>query len=156
MHLTTIPREVNCSSRAINREQQVLERRRRQPWPKRFMPLRTPQYCFLINPLFFKREGIGMERLPVRFRPVRARSGPWSTPCGRPIPLAAFRERLNGSRAPLSPLRFLPTLFRAPASDEGRGWLRKVSVSCQASFDPVMSEWGNPMGVMAHKPGMNT
>ena len=29
--------------------------------------------------------------------------------------------------------------------DEGRSSLRKASGSWQASFDPAMSEWGNPM-----------
>ena len=31
-----------------------------------------------------------------------------------------------------------------PRGDEGRGWLRKASGSCQPSVDPEMSEWGNP------------
>jgi hypothetical protein len=28
--------------------------------------------------------------------------------------------------------------------------LRKASGSCQQSFDPRITEWGNPMGVMSH------
>ena len=32
----------------------------------------------------------------------------------------------------------------AITGDEGRGSLRKVSGSWQTSFDPGMSEWGNP------------
>jgi hypothetical protein len=32
----------------------------------------------------------------------------------------------------------------ASRGDEGRGRLRKASGSCQTSFDPGMSEWGNP------------
>ena len=28
--------------------------------------------------------------------------------------------------------------------DEGRGWLRKASGSCQPNIDPKISEWGNP------------
>ena len=32
----------------------------------------------------------------------------------------------------------------ASMSDEGRGRLRNASRSCLASFDPEMSEWGNP------------
>ena len=32
----------------------------------------------------------------------------------------------------------------AITGDEGRGSLRKVSGSWQSSFDPEMSEWGNP------------
>ena len=32
----------------------------------------------------------------------------------------------------------------APVGDEGRGWLRKASGSCQPSVDPEISEWGNP------------
>ena len=33
--------------------------------------------------------------------------------------------------------------------DEGRGRLRKDSGSCQTSYDPDISEWGNPAGVMS-------
>jgi hypothetical protein len=33
-------------------------------------------------------------------------------------------------------------------TEEGRGRRRNASVSCQASFDPGMSEWGNPSQVM--------
>ena len=33
--------------------------------------------------------------------------------------------------------------------DEGRGWLRKASGSCQPSVDPEMSEWGNPARLIA-------
>ena len=32
----------------------------------------------------------------------------------------------------------------AITGDEGRGSLRKVSGSWQTSFDPGISEWGNP------------
>jgi hypothetical protein len=32
----------------------------------------------------------------------------------------------------------------AVRGDEGRGSLRKASASWQISFDPEMSEWGNP------------
>jgi len=32
----------------------------------------------------------------------------------------------------------------AITGEEGRGSLRKVSGSWQTSFDPGMSEWGNP------------
>jgi hypothetical protein len=33
----------------------------------------------------------------------------------------------------------------AITGDEGRGSLRKASGSWQTSFDPKMSEWGNPL-----------
>ena len=36
----------------------------------------------------------------------------------------------------------------APSTDEGRGWLRKATGSCLPSFDPWISEWGNPAPVM--------
>ena len=36
----------------------------------------------------------------------------------------------------------------ALGADEGRGRLRKAAVSCQASVEPRMSEWGNLAGVM--------
>ena len=44
----------------------------------------------------------------------------------------------------------------APDADEGRGWLRKATGSCRPSFDPWMSEWGNPAPVMGCHPGLNT
>ncbi len=37
--------------------------------------------------------------------------------------------------------------------DEGRGWLRKASGSCQPNVDPEMSEWGNPPRRTAAVPG---
>ena len=43
----------------------------------------------------------------------------------------------------------------APDADEGRGWLRKATGSCRPSFDPWMSEWGNPAGVMPSHPCLN-
>ncbi len=42
----------------------------------------------------------------------------------------------------------------AITGDEGRGSLRKASGSWQTSFDPEMSEWGNPAR-MGH-PLLNT
>jgi hypothetical protein len=42
----------------------------------------------------------------------------------------------------------------AITGDEGRGSLRKASGSWQTSFDPKMSEWGNPAR-MGH-PELNT
>ena len=33
----------------------------------------------------------------------------------------------------------------AITGDEGRGSLRKASGSLQTSFDPEISEWGNPL-----------
>ena len=44
----------------------------------------------------------------------------------------------------------------APGADEGRVRLRKASGSCRESFDPEMSEWGNPAGVMPGHPSLNT
>lgn len=38
----------------------------------------------------------------------------------------------------------------ALSGDEGRDYLRKVSGSWLVSFDPVMSEWGNPAGFASH------
>jgi hypothetical protein len=35
----------------------------------------------------------------------------------------------------------------AARGDEGRGSLRNVSVRWQTTFDPAMSEWGNPPNV---------
>ncbi len=31
------------------------------------------------------------------------------------------------------------------STEEGRGWLRKASGRCRATFDPGISEWGNPL-----------
>ena len=44
----------------------------------------------------------------------------------------------------------------ASGADEGRVWLRKASGSCRESYDPEMSEWGNPAGVMPSHPCLNT
>jgi hypothetical protein len=44
----------------------------------------------------------------------------------------------------------------APGADEGRGWLRKATGSCLPSFDPWISEWGNPAGVMPSHSCLNT
>jgi len=44
----------------------------------------------------------------------------------------------------------------APDADEGRGWLRYATGSCRPSFDPWISEWGNPAGVMPSHPCLNT
>ena len=43
----------------------------------------------------------------------------------------------------------------APKADEGRGWLRKATGSCLPSFDPWMSEWGNPLQVTLQYSGLN-
>ena len=40
----------------------------------------------------------------------------------------------------------------APRGDEGRGRLRYASASRQTGFDPRISEWGNPAGVMSGQP----
>ena len=44
----------------------------------------------------------------------------------------------------------------ASGADEGRGRLRKASMSCQASFESGMSELGNQTGVMPSHSGLNT
>ena len=44
----------------------------------------------------------------------------------------------------------------APEAEEGRGWLRKATGSCLPSFDPWMSEWGNPAPVMGCHSSLNT
>jgi hypothetical protein len=44
----------------------------------------------------------------------------------------------------------------APDADEGRGWLRKATGSCLPSFDPWITEWGNPAGVMPSHSSLNT
>jgi len=44
----------------------------------------------------------------------------------------------------------------ASTTDERRGWLRKATGSCRPSFDPWMSEWGNPALVMECHSGLNT
>jgi hypothetical protein len=38
----------------------------------------------------------------------------------------------------------------AITGDEGRGSLRKAAGSWQTSFDPQMSEWGNPLRKQYH------
>ena len=44
----------------------------------------------------------------------------------------------------------------ASTTDEGRVRLRKATGSCLESFDPWMSEWGNPTSVMGCHSGLNT
>jgi hypothetical protein len=44
----------------------------------------------------------------------------------------------------------------ASTTDEGRVWLRKATGSCLESFDPWMSEWGNPAPVMGCYSRLNT
>jgi hypothetical protein len=44
----------------------------------------------------------------------------------------------------------------APTTDEGRGRLRKATGRCLPTFDPWMSEWGNPAPVMGCHSGLNT
>lgn len=39
---------------------------------------------------------------------------------------------------------------RDMTGDEGRSRPRKSAESCQTSFDPHVSEWGNPMEVILH------
>jgi hypothetical protein len=41
------------------------------------------------------------------------------------------------------------------AGDEGRIRPRKSTVSCQISFDPCVSEWGNPIGVTSYDPKLS-
>ena len=43
----------------------------------------------------------------------------------------------------------------APGADEGRVRLRKAPGSRQQGWDPGVSEWGNPAGVMPGHPGLN-
>ena len=40
----------------------------------------------------------------------------------------------------------------APGGDEGRGRQRNTLGSRQAGFDPEVSEWGNPAGVISSHP----
>ena len=44
----------------------------------------------------------------------------------------------------------------ATTTEEGRGWLRKATVSCLSSYDPWMSEWGNPAPVKGCHSDLNT
>ena len=94
------------------------------------------------------------------------------TPCRRSSPSCSFsaaRERRRANAVvPLensiastsifcSPSYKEPTVDAlAPEAEEGRGWLRKATGSCLPSFDPWMSEWGNPAPVMGCHSGLNT
>ncbi len=44
----------------------------------------------------------------------------------------------------------------ATTTEEGRGWLRKATVSRLPGYDPWMSEWGNPALVMECHSRLNT
>jgi hypothetical protein len=82
------------------------------------------------------------------------------------VPLTRPRPSLENCRASTSifernsaselPSYEEPTVDAlAPDADEGRGWLRKATGSCRPSFDPWISEWGNPAGVMPSHPYLN-
>ena len=43
----------------------------------------------------------------------------------------------------------------APRADEGRGRRRNAPGSCEQAFDPEISEWGNPPGVMPRDGRLN-
>jgi hypothetical protein len=44
---------------------------------------------------------------------------------------------------------------RDMTGDEGRSRPRKSAESCQTSFDPHVSEWGNPMKVILHNSNLS-
>jgi hypothetical protein len=84
--------------------------------------------------------------------PFRVGSGP-----ARPLRTAERARASSNSARRNIPSYKEPTVDAlAPDADEGRGWLRKATGSCLPSFDPWISEWGNPAGVMPSHPGLNT
>jgi hypothetical protein len=96
---------------------------------------------------------------------TRWSAGPESSPygfllCTRPHPSlencrasTSIFERNSASELPSYEEPTVDAL--APDADEGRGWLRKAAGSCRPSFDPRISEWGNPAGVMPSHPYLN-
>ena len=105
-------------------------------------------------------------------RLTRARARPresWPHEAAQPTELFLFRCQgaTRQSAVPLensiastsifcSPSYKEPTVDAlAPEAEEGRGWLRKATGSCLPSFDPWMSEWGNPAPVMGCHSGLN-
>jgi hypothetical protein len=84
-----------------------------------------------------------------------ASSSPGSASC---LPVSALLENYIASTSIfVLPSYKEPTVDAlASDTDEGRGWLRKATGSCRPSFDPWISEWGNPAPVMGCHSGPNT
>jgi hypothetical protein len=90
----------------------------------------------------------------------------WNTAQHEYSTYSDVRIRLSGVGTLLTPAEKRDTLVigsseqvhvvdaLAITGDEGRGSLRKATGSWQTSFDPSMSEWGNP-ALLGH-PGLNT
>ena len=78
-------------------------------------------------------------------------------PCVRPGPSEPLENCIASTSIFVLPSYKEPTVDAlASTTDEGRGWLRKATGSCLPSFDPWMSEWGNPAPVMGCHSGLNT
>ena len=90
----------------------------------------------------------------------------WNTAQHEYSTYSDVRIRLSGVGTLLTPAEKRDTLVigsseqvhvvdaLAITGDEGRGSLRKATGSWQTSFDPSMSEWGNP-ALLGH-PELNT
>lgn len=76
------------------------------------------------------KEGFGI-RHNAKTQPVASESGSEQSP--RDTPVIGSSEQVHVVDA------------LAITGDEGRGSLRKAPGSWQTSFDPEMSEWGNPL-----------
>jgi hypothetical protein len=78
-------------------------------------------------------------------------------PSRRPASQSTLENCIASTSIKVLPSYEEPTVDAlAPDADEGRGWLRKATVSRLTGFDPWISEWGNPAGVMPSHPRLNT
>jgi hypothetical protein len=85
-----------------------------------------------------------------------AQSRSW-WPSRRPASPSTLENCIASTSIKVLPSYEEPTVDAlAPDADEGRGWLRKATVSRLTGFDPWISEWGNPAGVMPSHPRLNT
>jgi hypothetical protein len=90
-------------------------------------------------------------------------SGPSAVPFSRCAASVASGRRSTLENCIASTSIFVVSSYKEPTvdalastTDEGRGWLRKATGSCRPSFDPWISEWGNPAPVMGCHSGLNT
>src|SRR5690349_19323536 len=83
-------------------------------------------------------------------------AGPSPRPHGRTT-LAPLENCIASTSIFVLPSYKEPTVDAlASTTDEGRVRLRKATGSCLESFDPWMSEWGNPAPVMGCYSRLNT
>jgi hypothetical protein len=121
-------------------------------------PKSTDVNCSVLRELHRPSPSGTPARMPLVATPALVAHIPGGTRPAAPRPLRTA-ERARASRKRVQgeiPSYEEPTVDAlAPDADEGRGWLRKATGSCRPSFDPWISEWGNPAGVMPSHADLN-